>query len=131
MEPVSAIVKAALDKITQGTFAELPNLAIRGLLDDFHYAWLRRFDIPYSFVLLDIARGLCNGENEAIFSATHCSSVKGIRRAFSAHISKRHKDDDRVILSLSYDGKKIDAEWVEMATYLTSKAIAASSKARG
>jgi hypothetical protein len=131
MEPVSSIVKAALDKITQGTFPVLPNLAIRGLLHDFHYAWLRRLNVPYNFTLLEIARGMCNVEDEAVFAATGCESVKDIRRAFAAYIAKRHKDDDRVIISIAYDGKTIDAEWVEIAKYLKSKANAASSKARG
>jgi uncharacterized linocin/CFP29 family protein len=131
MEPVSAIVKAALDKVTRGTFPVLPSLAIRGLLDDFQYAWLRRLAIPYDFTLLEIARGMCNAEDEEVFAATHCASIKGVRRAFSAYISKWHKDDDRVILSITYDGKKTDAEWVEMATYLKARENAASPKDRG
>jgi hypothetical protein len=37
---------------------------------------------------------------------------------FSEYIKEWHHNDDRVILSLSFDGKKINAEWVEMNEYL-------------
>jgi len=120
MEPLSKIAKLALDEITVGTFSELPKLAITGLLNDFQYSWLRRFDIPYNFGMLDIARRLCNGENRAVFIATHCNSIEEIRKAFSAYIDKWHKKDNRVILSVVFDGTKIDAEWIEMAEYLKS-----------
>ena len=120
MEPLSKIAKLALDEITVGTFSELPKLAITGLLNDFQYSWLRRFDISYDFGMLDIARRLCNGENRAVFRAAHCKSIEEIRKAFSAYIDKWHKKDDRVILSVVFDGTKIDAEWIEMAEYLKS-----------
>ena len=33
----------------------------------------------------------------------------------------RVKKDDRVILGLSFDGEKINAEWIEMEKYLDAK----------
>lgn len=120
MEPLSKIANLALDEITVGRFSELPKLAITGLLNDFQYSWLRRFDIPYRFRMLDIARRLCNGENRAVFGTTRCNSIEEIRKAFSAYIDRWHKNDDRVILSLVFDGTKIDAESIEMAEYLKS-----------
>jgi hypothetical protein len=128
MEPLSKITVSALNEITKGQFAKLPKLAITGLLDDFQYSWLRRFQIPYKFEMLDIARGMCNGENKATFRATNCKSVEDIRNVFSVYIKKWHKDDDRLILSLSFDGEKINAEWIELKEYLKStKANAADS----
>ena len=120
MEPLSRIANSALCEITKGQFAKLPKLAITGLLDDFQNSWLRRFQIPYKFEMLDIARRMCNGENKAIFRATTCKSIEDIRSAFSVYIKKWHKDDDRLILSLSFDGEKINAEWIEMKEYLKS-----------
>lgn len=120
MKPLSEIANSALDEITKGQFAELPKLAITGLLDDFQYSWLRRFQIPYKFEMLDIARRMCNGENKATFRATHCKSIEDIRNAFDVYINKWHKDDDRLILSLSFDGEKINAEWIETKEYLES-----------
>ena len=120
MEPLSKISNSALNEITKGQFAKLPKLAITGLLDDFQYSWLRRFQIPYKFEMLDIARRMCNGGNRATFRATNCKSVEDIRNTFSVYIEKWHKDDDRVILSLSFDGEKINAEWIEMKEYLKS-----------
>ena len=70
--------------------------------------------------MLDLARRLCNGENRAVFRATRCKSIDNVRNAFSAYIKKWHNSDDRVILSLNFDGKKINAEWVEMKEYLES-----------
>ncbi|MHA1974414.1 MAG: hypothetical protein ACTSW1_15555 [Candidatus Hodarchaeales archaeon] len=118
MEPISKIANIALDEITNGQFPSLPKLAITGLLNDFQYAWLRRFKIPYKFEMLDLARNMCNGENKAVFRATKCKSTKEIRKKFSLYIKKWHKDDDRVILSLSCDGKQINAEWLELKEYL-------------
>ncbi|MCJ7603746.1 MAG: hypothetical protein MUO63_19880 [Desulfobulbaceae bacterium] len=128
MEPLSKITNSALNEITKGQFAKLPKLAITGLLDDFQYSWLRKFRIPYKFEMLDIARRMCNGENKATFRATNCKSVEDIRNVFSVYIKKWHKDDDRLILSLSFDGEKINAEWIEFQEYLKShKANAADS----
>ena len=119
MEPaLSKIANFALDEITSGQFPNLPKLAITGLLNDFQYSWLRRFKIPYKFSMLDFARSMCNGQNKAVFKATLCKSVEDIRNKFSAYIKKRHKTDDRVILSLTFDGKKINTEWIEMKEYL-------------
>ena len=120
MEPLSKIAKRALDEITMGGFSKLPKLAITGLLNDFQYSWLRRFDIPYDFKMLDFARGLCNGENRAVFRATQCNSIEDIRKAFSAYIDNWYKEDDRVILYVAFNGTKIDAEWIDMAEYLKS-----------
>jgi hypothetical protein len=121
MEPLSKISHSALNEITKGQFAKLPKLAIKGLLDDFQYSWLRRFQIPYKFEMLDIARRMWNGGNRATFRATNCKNVEDIRNKFSVYIRKWHKDDDRLILSLSFDGEKINAEWIEMKEYLKSK----------
>ena len=119
MEPaLSKIANFALDEITSEQFPNLPKLAITGLLNDFQYSWLRRFKIPYKFAMLDFARSMCNGQNKAVFKATRCKSVEDIRNKFSAYIKKRHKTDDRVILSLTFDGKKINTEWIEMKEYL-------------
>lgn len=118
--PLSKIANFALDEITSGQFPNLPKMAITGLLNDFQYSWLRRFKIPYKFEMLDIARRICNGENRAVFRATQCNSIEDIRNTFSVYIKKWHKNDDRVILSLTFDGKKINAEWIEMKEYLES-----------
>ena len=120
MESVSKIANLALKEITNGQFQDLPKLAITGLLNDFQYSWLRRFTIQYKFEMLDLARKLCNGENKAVFRATRCKSIENVRNAFSVYIKKWHNNDDRVILSLNFDGKKINAEWVEMKEYLES-----------
>jgi hypothetical protein len=117
MEPLSQIANSALTEITKGRFPELPRLAVTGLLNDFQYAWLRRFDIDYQFDMLDLARRLCSGEDKAVFRVTGCKSIKVIRNKFSAYIQKWHADDDRLILSLSFDGKKINAEWMELEKY--------------
>ena len=125
--PLSKIANFALDEITSGQFPNLPKLAIIGLLNDFQYSWLRRFKIPYKFEMLDFARSMCNGQNKAVFKATRCKSVEDIRNKFSAYIKKRHKTDNRVILSLTFDGKKINAEWIEMKEYLESNKTDADS----
>ena len=70
--------------------------------------------------MLDLARQMCNGENAAVFKATQRKSIKEIRNEFSDYIKKWHKNDDRVILSLSFDGKHINAEWLELKEYLES-----------
>ena len=58
MEPLSKIANLALKEITNGQFPNLPKLAITGLLNDFQYAWLKRFKIDYKFDMLDLARSL-------------------------------------------------------------------------
>jgi len=123
IKPLSKIANLALEEITNGQFPGLPKLAITGLLNDFQYSWLRKLKIPYNFRMLDIARMLCNGENKAVFRATQCESIKEIRDSFSAYIKKWHKNDDRVILSLSFDGIKINAAWIELKEYLKFKSI--------
>jgi len=70
--------------------------------------------------MLGIARSLCNGEKKLTFRATHCKSIEDIRKAFDVYIDKWHKDDDRLILSLSFDGKKINTEWIRLKEYLES-----------
>ena len=82
MEQISKIANTALDQMTNGRFLQLPRLAITGLLNDFQYAWLRRFKIPYKFEMLDFARNLCNGHNKEVFKATQCKSTKDIRDRF-------------------------------------------------
>ena len=121
LEPLSKIVNSALMEITNGQLGTLPKLAITGLFDDFLYAWLKSLEIPYNFEMLDIARSLYNGQNGIIFITTNTETIEEIRNKFSSYIQKWHKDDDRVILSLRFDGKKIDAEWVERERYLESK----------
>ncbi len=118
MEALSKIVNEALHEITGCKFPNLPRLAITGLLDDFQYAWLGRLEIPYDFKALDIARTLCSGGDKAAFKATQCKSVEDVRKSFAAYIKKRHRSDDRVILGLSFDGKAINTEWLEMKEYL-------------
>lgn len=120
MDSLSKIANSALDEITNGQFVNLHQLAIAGLLNDFQYSWLERFKIPYKFEMLDIARRLCSGQNKAVFEATDCKSIEEIRNKFSAYIKKLYKNDDRIILSLAFDKKKINAEWIEMEKYLES-----------
>ena len=122
MEPLSKITISALNEITKDQFAKLSKPEITVLLGDFQYAWLRRLDIQFNLKMLDVGRRMCYGEDKAIFRATQCNSVDDVRNAFSAYIKKWHKDDDRVILGLSFDGTKIDAQWVGRAEYLKSKA---------
>lgn len=120
MEALSKIANLALDEITSGQFTKLPKLAITGLLNDFQYSWLRRFKISFRFEILDIARRLCNRDNKAVFKVTQCQSIENIRDAFSSYIKKWHENDNRVVLSLNFDGEKINAEWIEMQEYLES-----------
>jgi hypothetical protein len=101
MEPLSKIAQSAIDEITKGTSSGLHSLAITGLLNNFQYSWLRRFDIPYKFWILDLARRFCNGESKKVFKATQCHSIEDIRDYFSTYIEKWHKNDDRVLLSVS------------------------------
>ena len=68
--------------------------------------------------MLDIARNLCNRHNKAVFKATNCKSIEEVRKKFSVYINKRHKADDRVIISLNFDGNQINAEWVDIEQYL-------------
>ena len=120
MKSVSEIANSALNEITRGQFPHLPRLAITGLLNDFQFAWLIRLDIPYKFEILDLARKLCNGENKSVFHVTQLKSIEEIRKKFSEFIDKWHKNDDRIILSLSFDGKQINSEWIEKDKYLES-----------
>ena len=115
---LSQTANLALSEITAGQFTRLSNLAVTGLLNDFQYAWLRRFDIKYDFDILDVARSLCAGENKAVFRVTGCKSIKAIRNKFTHYIKSCHKKDDRIILSLTYDGNKINAVWMEMKHYV-------------
>jgi len=121
MEPLSQIANSALMEITNGQFPSLPRLGITGLLNDFQYVWLKRLDIPYKFEALELARALCNGENKKVFKMTNSRSINDVRNRLSGHIRKWHKDDDRVILSLNFDGNKINAEWIEREEYLESE----------
>ncbi len=123
MESVSKIANSALNDITYGQFPYLPRLAVTGLLEDFQYAWLIRLNIPYKIEMLDIARNLCSGENKSVFNATQLKSIKEIRNKFSEYIDKWHKNDDRIILSLSFDGKQINSEWIEIDKYLESNKL--------
>jgi hypothetical protein len=70
---------------------------------------------------LDLARNLCNGKNKSAFKATQLKSIEDIRNWFSEYIEKLHKNDDRAILSLSFDGKQINSEWIEIEKYLESE----------
>ena len=117
-EPLSQIVNSALMDITNGQFPLLPRLAITGLLNDFQYVWLKRLNVPYKFEALDLARIICNNENHKVFKITNSKSIEDVRRKLSKYITENHKDDDRVILSLTFDGEKINAEWIEMEKYL-------------
>ena len=121
MESISQIANSALNNITKGRYPHLPQLAITGLLDDFQYAWLKRFNISYKYEMLDLARNLCNGENKSVFKATQLKSIRDIRNWFSEYIEKLHKNDDRVILSVSFDGTQINSEWIEVEKYLESE----------
>jgi len=120
MKSVSKITNSAINDITNGRFSHLSRLAVTGLLNDFQFAWLIRLDIPYKFGILYIARKLCNGENKSVFNVTQLKSVNEIRNKFSEYIDKWHKNDDRIILSLSDDGKQINSEWIEKDKYLES-----------
>jgi hypothetical protein len=120
MESVSEIANSALNYITYDQFPNLPRLAITGLLNDFQYAWLIRLNIQYKFDVLDIARNLCNGENKSVFNATQLRSIEEIRDKFSEYIEKLHRNDDRIILYLSFDGKQINSEWIEIDKYMES-----------
>ena len=123
MEPLSQIVNSALDEITNGRFVSLPRLGMTGLLNDFQYAWLKKLKISYKFEMLDFARSLCNGENKTVFKVTNSKSINDVRNKLSGYIKRWHKSDDRVILSLRFDGKKINAEWLEMGKYLALNEI--------
>ena len=120
MKSVSKIANSALNDITNGQFPHLPELAVTGLLNDFQFALLIRLNIPYKFEILDLARRLCNGKNKSVFNVTHLKSIKEIRNKFSEYIDKWHKNDDRTILSLSFDSKQINSKWIEKDKYLES-----------
>ena len=121
MEPLSQIVNSALDEITNGQFVSLPRLGMTGLLNDFQYAWLKKLKLPYKYEMLDFARNLCNGENKTVFKVTNSKSINDVRNKLSGYIKKWHKNDDRVILSLTFDGEKINAEWIEIEKYLQTE----------
>ncbi len=118
MESMSKIASAALDEITGGEFVNMSPLAITGLLNDFQYAWLKRLKISYRFEVLDLARALCNRENKAVFKTVGCRDTKRVRAKFSAYIKRHHKDDDRVIIGLTFEDGKIDARWIPLQEYL-------------
>jgi len=120
MQAISEIVHSALNEITNGQIYLIPRVAMTPLLDDFLYAWLIRLGIPYDFKRLNAARRLFTGSNKMIFIVTDTRSVEEIRDKFSEYINKWHSSDHRVILSLSFDGKKIDAEWIERQKYVES-----------
>ena len=120
MEPLSNIANSALNDITNGQFSKLPSVAITGLLNDFQYAWLKRLKISFDFEILDIARRICSGNSKDVFKATNCKNIKDIREKFSDYIENGHPNDDRVILSLSFDGKQINSEWMELKEYSES-----------
>ena len=44
---LSKIANLALSEMTDGKFTKLSKLAVMGLLNDFQYAWMKRFDINY------------------------------------------------------------------------------------
>lgn len=67
---LSKIANLALSKMTDGQFTKLSKLAVMGLLNDFQYAWMKRFDINYDVEILDVARSLCNDKNKTVFRAT-------------------------------------------------------------
>lgn len=94
MKPVSKIASSALNDITYGRFPHLPRLAITGLLNDFQYAWLTRFNIPYKFEMLDLARNLCNGENKSVFKSTQLKSIKDINQP--NHLKSRNVCDSEM-----------------------------------
>lgn len=121
MEPLSKIVNSALDEITQGQFSQLPKLGITGLLNDFQYAWLQRLNIPYNFAMMEFARRLCNEQNPKVFKMTGCRSIKAIRNQFAVYIEKYHAQDNRVIITVSFDGTQINAEWIGLAEYMKFK----------
>jgi len=118
MKPLSQIVNSALDEITNGQFVSLPRLGMTGLLNDFQYAWLKKIKLPYEYKMLDFARNLYNSENKTVFKVTNSKSINDVRNKLSGYIKKWHKNDDRVILSLTFDGEKINAEWIELEEYL-------------
>lgn len=115
---ISQIAHDALLDITDGCFTSLPTIGITGLLNDLQYVWLKRLGVTViDFEALDLARKLCNFENKAVFKMTGCGSVEEIRDTFQKYLSENHGKDDRVIVSLSYNKPKIDAEWVPVSEY--------------
>jgi hypothetical protein len=68
--------------------------------------------------MLDLARTICSGDDKIVFEITGCASILEIREKFTKYISTHHNDDDRVIIRLSFDGKKVDAEWAERKEYM-------------
>jgi hypothetical protein len=58
---------------------------------------------------------------EAFGLDSNSKSINDVRNKLSGYIKRWHKSDDRVILSLRFDGKKINAEWIELEKYLDSK----------
>jgi len=113
VESLSKITNLVLDNITNGKYRNLTKLGIRALLNDFQYVWIKRFNISYDFQMLELARNLCNGQNKEIFKATNCKSVECIRNKLSSYINENYKSDDRIIISLNIDDKKIDTKWMD------------------
>ncbi len=121
MKSISQIANDALMKISNGSFAFLPQLGISGLLNDFQYAWLKQLKITdYNFKMLDLARLFCNSENDTVFAMTNRRSINDIRRYFQKYLAANYKDDDRVILSLTYDKPRINAKWLPLTEYMES-----------
>jgi hypothetical protein len=121
MKQLSQIAHDALMKISNGSFTSLPQLGITGLLNDFHYVWLKRLNITnYNFEIIDLARLFCNSENDTVFKMTNCRSISDIRENFQKYILANYKNDDRVIVSLRYKKPRINAEWLPLKEYLDS-----------
>ena len=55
-----------------------------------------------------------------VFKATHCSSVTGIKGKSAEYIGAHYAHDKRAIFRLSFDGKQIHTEWVELNQYFQS-----------
>ncbi|MBF8275852.1 MAG: hypothetical protein HW390_925 [Candidatus Brocadiaceae bacterium] len=63
---------------------------------------------------------MCYKGDNAVFRATQCNSIQEIRDTFSAYIERWHKNDDRVIITVSFDEKVIKTEWAELKDYLNA-----------
>jgi hypothetical protein len=119
MNNISKIAYDALMKITNGAFVNLPQLAITGLLNDFQYVWLKRLKVTrINFEMLDVARLICNSENKNVFKETNCKSKEEIRCKIQKYLLENVKNDNRVITSLRYDKKQINAHWIPLEEYL-------------
>ena len=118
MQTISKIAHNALLKLSNGEYVNLEKLAINGLLNDFHYSWNERLDIPYNLDAINIARSLCCGHDESITKISKIDNIEEIRVFFSRIIYKEHKNDTRVLLKLHYNDGKIDTEWLPKSEYL-------------